>query len=492
MKFFLRTGCLFALLAGCILCFGISAQAKAGGTIKKGIYAGEIDLSGMTAEEATQAVQGFVDGLRGVEITLLAAGNREVVVTADQLGIEWENPELVQEAMEVGTHGNVIKRYKVMKDLEHKNLIYKIKLSFDLQTISDFLTYNCSRYDIAAVDWSLVRENGEFRIVEGAVGYAVDVETSIDNVYEYLTGEWDYKPCRIALNVTEQEPRGSVEELSKVKDVLGSFTTTYSVSVLGRKANVENGCELMDGTLLYPGDEFSAHKAAAPFTEQNGYYMAGSYINGRVVDSVGGGICQVSTTLYNAVLRAELEVKKRYNHSMTVSYVDVSADAALAESSGKDFIFVNSSEYPIYIEGIAKDKKLTFNIYGMESRPSNREVRYESEVLEVTEPSEDQIFTDADLPLGYIVVESAYTGYKARLWKIVLVDGEEVSRTQVNSSSYKMVPRSATVGTATTDENAYNEIMAAVGTSNIDHVKSVIAALAAPPAQEAPEYEEDD
>lgn len=492
MKIFLKTGCLFAFLVGCILCFGISAQAKDGGTIKKGIYAGEIDLSGMTAEEATQAVQGFVDGLRGVEITLLAAGNREVVVTADQLGIMWANPELVQEAMEVGTHGNVIKRYKVMKDLEHRNLIYKIELSFDLQAISDFLTYNCSRYDIAAVDWSLVREDGEFRIVEGAVGYAVDVETSIDNVYEYLTGEWDYKPCRIALNVTEQEPRGSVEELSKVKDVLGSFTTMYSVSVLGRKANVENGCELMDGTLLYPGDEFSAHKAAAPFTEQNGYYMAGSYINGRVVDSVGGGICQVSTTLYNAVLRAELEVKKRYNHSMTVSYVDVSADAALAESSGKDFIFVNSSEYPIYIEGIAKDKKLTFNIYGVESRPSNREVRYESEVLEVTAPSEDQIYTDADMPLGYIVVESAYTGYKARLWKIVLVDGEEVSRTQVNSSNYKMVPRSATVGTATTDENAYNQIMAAVGTSNIDHVKNVIAALAAPPAQETPEYEEDD
>lgn len=492
MKFFIRRGCLCAFLFGCILCFGIPAQAKDGGTIKKGIYAGNIDLSGMTAEEATQAVQGFVDGLRDVEITLLAAGNREVVVTAGQFGIVWSNPELVQEAMEVGTHGNVIQRYKVMKDLEHSNLRYQIDISFDLQTISDFLTYDCSRYDVDAVDWSLVREDGVFRIVEGAVGYTLDVESSIDNVYEYLTGEWDYKPCRIALNVAVKEPRGSVEELSKVTDVLGSFSTVYSVSVLGRKANVENGCELIDGTLLYPGDEFSAHEAAAPFTEQNGYYMAGSYINGKVVDSVGGGICQVSTTLYNAVLRAELEVKKRYNHSMTVSYVDVSADAALAESSGKDFVFVNSSEYPIYIEGIAKDRKLTFNIYGVENRPSNREVRYESEVLEVTEPSADQIYTDANRPIGYIVVESAYTGYRARLWKIVLVDGEEVSRTQVNSSNYKMVPRSATVGIATSDENAYNEIMAAVGTSNIDHVKNVIAALTAPPAPEVPEDEDDD
>lgn len=112
-----------------------------------------------------------------------------------------------------------------------------------------------------------------------------------------------------------------------------------------------NGCRLIDGTLLYPGDEFSTYETVAPFSEANGYYMAGSYLNGKVVDSIGGGICQVSTTLYNAVLLAELDVTMRYNHSMVVSYVDPSADAAIAESSGKDFKFVNNTDYPIYIEG---------------------------------------------------------------------------------------------------------------------------------------------
>ena len=85
--------------------------------------------------------------------------------------------------------------------------------------------------------------------------------------------------------------------------------------------------------------------------------MAGSYLNGKVVDSIGGGICQVSTTLYNAVLRAELEVTERHNHSMIVTYVDPSADAAIAESSGKDFVFVNNTDYPIYIDGHTADKK---------------------------------------------------------------------------------------------------------------------------------------
>lgn len=491
MKKILKRGCFCAILLSLAMCFGMTAQAKGGETIKTGIYAGEIDLSGMTAEEAAQAVQSFVDSLREVEITLLAAADREVQVTAGELGIEWANPELVEEAAEVGTRGNVIKRYKVMKDLEHDNLVYEIEISFDLQAISDFLTENCVKYDVEAVDMSLVRENGEFRIVEGAVGYALDVETSIDNINDYLTGGWDYQPCRIALDVTVKEPRGSVEELSRVTDILGSFTTAYPTSVAGRKANVENGCNLIDGTLLYPGEEFSAHDATAPYTEKNGYYMAGSYVGGKVVDSVGGGVCQVSTTLYNAVLRAELEVTKRYNHSMTVSYVDLSADAALAESSGKDFKFVNNTEYPIYIEGYTGDKKITFNIYGVETRPSNREVRFESEVLEVINPSAEEIYADASQPIGYIVTDAAYIGYKARLWKIVLEDGVEVSRTQVNSSSYKMVPRSATVGTATSDENARNEIMAAIGTGSIDHVKNVIALLTAPPAPEVPEYEYD-
>ena len=179
--------------------------------------------------------------------------------------------------------------------------------------------------------------------------------------------------------------------------------------------------------------------------------MAGSYLNGKVVDSLGGGICQVSTTLYDAVLYAELEVTERHNHSMIVSYVDPSADAAIAESSGKDFCFINNTEYPIYIEGIIDNKTITFNIYGKETRPSNRKVRYESEILEVINPPADMIYPDPSHPIGYIVKESAHIGYKAKLWKIVTEDGAEVSRTQVNSSNYKMVPRSATVGTATAD-----------------------------------------
>ena len=102
-------------------------------------------------------------------------------------------------------------------------------------------------------------------------------------------------------------------------------------------------------------------------------------------------------------------------------------------------------------------------------------------MLEVINPTSDTIYADSSQPIGYIVKESAHIGYKARLWKVVTENGVEVSRTQVNSSNYKMVPRSATVGTATADPNAYNEIMAAIGTNSIDHINNVIAILTAPP-----------
>ncbi len=479
------------MLLAFVLIPGAEVKAQGGDRIKNGIYAEEIDLSGMSAAEAEQAIQSYVNGLRSTEITLLAAMDKEVVVTAGELGIAWGNPELVTDALAVGIRGNVIERYKKLKDLERENLIYPIELTFDLQAIGDVLIQKCAPYDVKAVAFGLVRENDNFRIVEGRTGYALDVETSIDKVSQYLTEEWERTGCSIRLNVEQEAPKGSVEELSKVKDILGTFTTSYTTSNYNRCANVDNGCKLINGALVYPGEEFSMHALVTPFTAANGYYMAGSYMNGQVVDSLGGGICQVSTTLYNALLLAELEITERYNHSMIVTYVDPSADAAISESSNKDFKFVNNLEYPVYIEGYTENKHITFNIYGCETRNPNREVRYESKVLEAIYPPADNIYADASRPLGYVSDSGApHIGYKAQLWKVVLENGREVSRTQVNSSSYKMVPRSATVGTATEDPVAYEEIMAAIGTGNVGHVRDVLAILLAPPEEDT--YDDDD
>ncbi len=468
---------LFAGLAPVASGISVQAQARPDDTIMEGVYAGEISLAGMTQAQAQEAVQAYVDSLGGSVITLNVVDGNTVTTTAAQLGMSWSNQSLVNEAVNLGKAGNVVARYKAVKDLAYENKVYDIQFSFDQEAIASLIENDCAKYNVEAIDAHLNRVNGEFVIKEGQTGVVIDNSASETAVYEYLTTQWKGGDASVDLVVTQEQPQGNTENLSLVKDVLGTFTTSYSSSGSDRSANVSNGCKLINGTTVYPGESFSTYEAVAPFSEENGYYMAGSYLNGQVVDSIGGGICQVSTTLYNAVLLSELQVDERHNHSMIVNYVKPSMDAAIAESSGKDFVFTNNTEYPIYIEGYTSNKNITFTIYGVETRDSNRKVSYESEVLETISPGAEVINQSASQPIGFVDVQSAHTGYKARLWKVVTVDGEEVSREQINSSSYKMTPRTATVGTATDNPNAYNELQAAIATGSIDHVKSVANAL---------------
>ena len=153
--------------------------------------------------------------------------------------------------------------------------------------------------------------------------------------------------------------------------------------------------------------------------------------------------------------------------------------AAIAESAGKDFKFVNSSEYPIYIEGYTQDKHITFTIYGVETRDAGRSISFESEILSETKPDSEKVIADGGQPVGFVKVQSVHVGRQAKLWKVVKENGEEVSREVVNSSNYKMVPRTATVGTATADPIAAQLIQAAIATNNIDYIKGVAASLKA-------------
>lgn len=460
-----------AMIAAMLMVMPVCAKES---TIEAGIYVNDINLSGMTAEEAKDKIEAYVESFRDTEITLYAIEGETIVTTAADLGLKWGNEEILDEAVSFGRDGDILQCYKELKDLEYKNKVYRVSFDFDKNKIKTLIEENAEQYNQEAINATLTKTDAGFTITEGQPGIIIDTQASTDAIYDYLTASFSGEACGVDLVVVVDEPEGNAEDLAKVRDVLGTFTTSYSTSGSSRSANVANGCSLINGTTLYPGEEFSAYEAVAPFTTANGYYMAGSYLNGQVVDSLGGGICQVSTTLYNAVLLSELEVTERYNHSMIVTYVDPSADAAIAESSGKDFKFKNNTDYPIYIEGYTTpDKHITFTIYGVESRDSDRQIKYESVVLEKMVPDTEVIYTDASQPVGYCSVQSAHIGYKAQLWKVITKNGVEVSREQVNSSTYMKAPRSATVGIATEDPAAYEAIMAAVATNSVDQVKAV-------------------
>lgn len=479
MKNVWKKGLALSFLTCLLLGISFSVQAKEN-TIESGVTIGNIDVSGMTQSECKSKIQGFVESLRDVNITLQYNPDTSVVVTAGEMGLSWNNPEVLEQAMLLGKQGNVVQRYKAMTDLHKNGHYYPLELSIDRDVVASILTEQCSVYDQQAISATLKRVDGVFQIQEGQTGYVLNVDASTDAVLSTLQDNWNYHDTVVDLVVDVDQPKGDAAVLSKVTDVLGTYTTAYKTSGSSRCTNVATGCKHLDGITLYPGEQVSVLDKITPFSEANGYMMAGSYLNGQVVESLGGGICQVSTTLYNAVLLSELQVDERTNHSMIINYVEPSMDAAIAESSGKDFKFTNNTEYPIYIEGYTTpEKTITFTIYGVETRPENRVVEYESEVIEKNVPEVENIIQDPGQPIGYVSVQSVHVGYKARLWKIVKENGVQVSREEVNASNYKAVPRTATVGTATSDPGAYNQLQAAIATGVIDHVKSVAGALAA-------------
>lgn len=451
------------LTAAVMLTFTVKAQEKESDTIPERVYFGSISGGGLTMEEASEEIEAYIEELSDTEIILLA-GENELETTAGELGLSWSNPEIVEEAAGLGKSGNLVVRYKAMKDLEHEDKVYNIGFSVDAMKVAELLENNLETLNTKAVDAGLKREGGAFVIIPGSQGVTVNVKDSVEIVENYFTAEWNKEKGRISLAAEVVEPKGTEEELAKVKDVLGSYHTNFSSSSSGRVTNVNIGADRINGSVIYPGEQFSVYEAVSPFTPENGYKLAGAYENGQTVESYGGGICQVSTTLYNAVIRAELEIKERFAHSMIVTYVDPSADAAIA-GTYKDLKFVNNTGAPIYIEGYTSGKELYFTIYGHETRDSNRVVSFVSETTSSTDPGIE--FKAVDAPIGSITrVQGSHEGKSAKLWKIVTVNGEEVSREVFNNSSYAASPAVYEVGVASANAEAIAAINAALATQD--------------------------
>lgn len=451
------------MAATAVVTFQVKAQEAEDGIIPGRVYFGQISVGGMSGEEAAEAVQAYVDQLKETRVTL-KAGENTLETTAGALGLSWSNPEIVEEAEGLGKSGNLIVRYKAMKDLEHEDKVYAISYTVDAMQVAALIEQNMEALDTEAVDAGLIRENGGFVIIPGSQGVTVNVEDSVKVVEEYFAADWEEQTSTIELVAEVVNPRGTEEELSKVQDVLGSFQTDYSTSGEGRSQNVANGASKINGSVIYPGEQFSVYEAVSPFDAENGYELAGSYENGTTVESYGGGICQVSTTLYNAAIRAELEIVERFAHSMIVGYVDPSADAAIA-GTYKDLKFKNNTDAPIYIEGYTSGKVIYFTIYGHETRDPNRKVSFVSETTSSTDPGIQ--FRGIDAPIGTINrVQSSHEGKTARLWKVITVNGVEESREEFNTSTYRPSPAIYEVGTTTGNPEAAANINAALATQD--------------------------
>lgn len=424
----------------------------------QGITIDGIDIGGMTKEEAEKAVDEHINKL-GERIVVVNINNDTVETTFNELGFYCTSSGYIDEAYNIGKTGNFFERLFQLETISDEDLIFNLEYTVDNDAIRDFVSEKCTIFDVRARNSKLRFKNGKFSATKDRQGLKLSVDETADkiieginnsiNAYTLETQESEtqvLEPLTIEAVVNVKEPRYTREMVSKCKDLIGSYSTSFATSTAARASNVQTAAKYINGTILYPNKTFSTIKVIKDRTEANGYKSAAEYSSGKVVDGIGGGVCQVSTTLYNAVLNAELEVVERSPHSMVVGYVEVSRDAAIA-GDYKDFKFKNNTDAPVYIAASAEGGVLSFKIYGAETRDKNRTIEFEPEILETIQPGADVITEDKSLPSSYrAVTQSAHVGYRAKLWKIVYVDGVETERIQVNSSTYSAEPQYVTVG----------------------------------------------
>lgn len=242
----------------------------------------------------------------------------------------------------------------------------------------------------ATIAW----ENGKIRVTESERGFRLNteqlqkdmVDVIAEAVEQLKTGPMEALVLRFYVGCRVESPRLSAEQAKTCDTVIGAFATSYSGAGGGRVQNIENGAQKLHGKVILPGEEFSAAAALMPFTETNGYASGGTYIDGQLSESIGGGVCQLSTTLYNALLQTKLNITMRYPHSLPVGYVPLGLDAAIA-GDYKDLRFVNNTETPVLLLCKTTKENVKVTVYGPE------EARREAVTLEsvVTEKTEEGV-----------------------------------------------------------------------------------------------------
>ena len=249
----------------------------------------------------------------------------------------------------------------------------------------------------------------------------------------------------IPLNITEAEV--TLEKLGKeaFPQLLGTFSTTYNTNNTNRVTNLELASEKINGTIIMPGETFSYNKIVGERTIAKGYKEAAVYSGGKVVDGIGGGICQLSSTLYNAVIYANLEITERSNHRFLTSYVTAGRDATVSWGT-IDFCFKNTRSYPIKIESSVKNGVVTTEIYGIKEE-KEYEVVIESSVTEVL-PYTINYVKDSTLAQGVEEIKQyGANGAKSVTYKVLKYNGAVVSRELLSSDTYSPLERIIKKGT---------------------------------------------
>lgn len=405
--------------------------------IYPGVTVQDVDLGGMTKEEAKDKLsETFETAINTKKLPIIIEDKQYELIYSDIMP-KYDIDGTVEQAYKFGKENGVFKKYRAIKNTDNEKSQISLGFSYDeekLKVYEEKLQKNVTQ---PAKDATISIEKDKIVVKAGIEGKTINLDELDNQLKDNINGELN-STNNVTVDLETTEPRVTKEDLSKIKDVMSTFSSSYGTSAAGRSNNIEIATKAINGTVVMPGETFSFNDIVGPRTIERGYQEAGTYVGNKVEPGIGGGICQVSTAIYRAAMKANLRSVERTNHSMAVGYAQPGLDATVSYGY-LDYKFKNTYDFPIYIQGSTVGKVLTYHIYGDTSALNGKTYDMANEILQ-TIPPETKVVSDSTLPEGKEVSEgTGMTGYKARSYQVTYENKVEVKRDVVSTDSYASV-----------------------------------------------------
>ncbi len=401
-------------------------------TFYPGITVDGVDISGMSYEEAESALSANQQG--GGKHILLTDGDGSYTLDV----VEGSDVSTVlDKAYALGRTGSEEERLAEIERIAQNPVTFEVTGGYSVLDLDGRLQTLKEQLDTAPVNAKVTgfdTSSKKFKVEKGQMGRALDVEAVKQKVQAALSRASFEEP--IQLTFTEVEPEIQSTQVSEAK-LMAKFTTT-TTNNSNRNNNIKLCSTALSGAVVMPGEEFSVNNTTGKRGEDKGYKEAAVIKNGVYVQEPGGGVCQVSSTLFNAVVRAGLKITERHNHTIKSTYVPESEDAAI-DYPGKDFKFRNNSSGPVAVVFTfdTEERKLTAYVYGTPILKDGETLDLESKLISETPQPEPTYQEDPTLAYGEeLLVSEGRAGAKYETYLIHLKDGKEVSRELLHTSNY--------------------------------------------------------
>ena len=408
------------------------------------VYIEDLAVGGLTKAEAKAKLEENISDEISKEKVVFTYGEISKEIPFNDLGITYNIDETIDEAFKVGHNEDFFMQYKIAKNGMAESQKFELVESIDEAKLNEQLE-SCSKvFYVEPVNATLKRVNRQFVTTKEINGISLDKEATKQKLLQELNDTTDINKSILTVEVVIKPIPAECTEasLTDVQTLISSFSTSYNNSDLNRNENLKVAADKITCMLL-PDEIFYLSNHLEPFTTEEGYRNAGTIVNGKIENSLGGGICQVASTLYNAVLLTDLEVVYRQNHSLAVSYVPLGRDATY-NTGTIDFKFKNNSGHPMFIEGYCENNEVIVNIYGHKDFKPDYKVKFESVVTENIPAPETKYEDDPTLNEGKEVVEvRALDGKRVSLYKLYYQGDKLKDKVLVNTSYYR--PRAAVI-----------------------------------------------